>query len=126
MVKKRLFGRDKPDVLIVDDDDSIREVVRTMLEGGNFGEIWEADNGETAIDIAFKEKPDLVVLDYMMPKMDGEAVANALARLVPEARIISFTAVLDTPPTWADVHLPKSEITRLIPVLEAEAEARSR
>lgn len=117
------FGRAKPDVLVVDDDDNIREVVRTILEGGSFGTIWEAESGEKAIEVADKEKPDLVVLDYMMPGMDGAAVARELGRLLPDARIVSFTAVLDDNPSWADAHVDKTQITSLAATLEREAEA---
>ena len=120
------FGRTKPDILVVDDDDNIREVVRTMLEGASFGEIWEAESGEKAIEIAYKEKPDLVVLDYMMPGMDGAAVAQALGRLLPDARIVSFSAVLDEAPSWADAHVDKTHISSLVATLEREAEALKR
>ena len=119
------FGRAKPDILVVDDDENIREVVRTILEGGNFGQIWEAESGEKAIEIADKEKPDLVVLDYMMPGMDGAAVAKELKRLLPDARIVSFTAVLDDNPSWANAHVDKTQIISLTATLEKEAEALS-
>lgn len=57
-------------ILIVDDEHKIRNVIRTYLEKEGF-EVLEAVNGEEALYSARKEKPDLIVLDVMMPKMDG-------------------------------------------------------
>ena len=60
-------------ILIVDDDPSIRKFVQANLEARGY-EVSPAVNGEEAISIAEKEKPDLVILDIVMPGMDGFAV----------------------------------------------------
>ena len=123
---KRLLsrlGRAKPSVLIVDDDNDVRMMVRAMLETEDFGDVWDAPDGETAIALAYKHEPRLVILDYMMPNMDGEAVAKAIRKFLPAARIVVLSGVLMDKPDWADMYLKKTDITRLIPVLSLESAA---
>jgi CheY-like chemotaxis protein len=64
-------------VLIVDDDPVIRDVVRAVLEDGSY-ELEEAANGDDALRAAAKRPPDLVLLDVMMPGMDGFEVATRI------------------------------------------------
>ena len=120
---KDLFTKKRPLVLIVDDDADIRQVVRSLIEGENAFDIAEAENGELALDIVYKQQPQLIILDYMMPGMTGADTAKAIRTLAPDARIIAFSAVLTSPPDWADVYLEKSEIANLIPTLRLEADA---
>ncbi len=60
---------DKRKILIVDDEPNVRRLVRTMLKKKFI--VLEAEDGGQAIDIACIEKPDLILMDIMMPKMDG-------------------------------------------------------
>jgi CheY-like chemotaxis protein len=94
-----------------------------MLETEDFGEVWDAPDGETAIALAYKHQPRLVILDYMMPNMDGEAVAKAIRKFLPTSRIVVLSGVLMEKPEWADMYLKKTDITRLIPVLSLESAA---
>ena len=57
-------------ILVVDDDRHTRMLLRAVLENANYT-VTTADNGEEALEILDKEHIDLVVLDIMMPKMDG-------------------------------------------------------
>ena len=57
-------------LLIVDDEKLIRDVIKTYAETENF-EALEAENGLEALDVLKKETVDLIILDIMMPKMDG-------------------------------------------------------
>ncbi len=58
-------------ILIVDDQVQVRELVEVTLRVGNY-RIFEANNGKQAIEVAKKEKPDLIIMDIMMPgKIDG-------------------------------------------------------
>ena len=123
---KDLFGKRRPSVLIVDDDGDIRQVVRSLIEAENVFEIHEAENGEVALDIAYKQQPQVIILDYMMPGMTGADVAKGIRTLAPNARIIAFTAVLKSAPDWADIYLEKSDISKLIPTLRLEADAARR
>lgn len=64
-------------ILVVDDSPTIVEVIKTMLEGAGY-EIITAADGLEALNIARKEKPDLIVLDIMLPKMQGYQVCRLL------------------------------------------------
>ncbi len=57
-------------ILIVDDELFVRELIKIKLKLYGF-EIIEGSNGLEAIELAAREKPDLILLDLMMPKMDG-------------------------------------------------------
>ncbi|MBW3595036.1 MAG: response regulator [Actinobacteria bacterium] len=120
---KGLFKKDRPKVLIVDDDGDVRQVVRSMIEAENAFEILEAADGETALDLVYKEQPALIILDYMMPGMTGADAAKGIRTLAPDARIIAFTAVLKSPPDWADIYVDKTDIHKLVPTLRLEADA---
>jgi CheY-like chemotaxis protein len=115
------FTKAKPVVLVVDDDDDVRMMVRAMLDNEDFGEVLDAADGETAIALAYKHSPKLIILDYMMPNMDGEAVAKAIRSFLPSSRIVVLSGVLMDKPDWADMYLKKTDITRLIPVLSMES-----
>jgi len=65
----------RPRVLIVDDDPLIRDVVRAVLEDGSY-ELDEAADGEEALRVATSHPPDVVLLDVMMPGIDGFEVAK--------------------------------------------------
>ena len=67
----------KRTILVVDDEDSIREILAYNLERENF-RVVEARDGEEAIDVVSKEKPDLVLLDVMLPKKDGITVCKEI------------------------------------------------
>ncbi len=68
-----------PKILIVDDDPHIREVLRFALEKDGFS-VCEADNGAQALERHGAERPDLIVLDILMPEMDGTEVCRRLRR----------------------------------------------
>jgi DNA-binding response OmpR family regulator len=64
-------------LLIADDEASIRGLVRVTLEGSEF-EILEAADGEEALQVARTELPKLILLDVMMPRLDGLEVCRRL------------------------------------------------
>jgi two-component system response regulator ResD len=76
-------------VLIVDDDDMIRRLVRTVLEADEF-EVVEARDGETALRLATDTHPAVVVLDIMMPGLDGVEVCRRLDH--QQVKVIVLTA----------------------------------
>ena len=66
----------QPRILVVDDDAITRMLVKLLLERDRF-EVLEAANGRDAVEIAGRERPDLLIIDLNMPEMDGyEAIAN--------------------------------------------------
>ena len=80
-------------VLIADDHDNMRSLVRLTLETGHF-EIFEAPDGNAALDVARREQPDLVFLDWTMPGLPGVEVCRALRDDPAHAdmRIVMLTA----------------------------------
>jgi diguanylate cyclase (GGDEF)-like protein len=66
-------------VLVVDDEPDIRDVLKITLEAEKY-EVIEAENGEEAIKIIAQKTPDLVLLDYKMPKMDGREVCRRIKK----------------------------------------------
>lgn len=85
MVKKRL--------LVVDDEQDLAEMIKFRLEANGY-EILLAHDGQSALETARKEKPDLIILDLMLPKMDGYKVCGLLKNDARYAGIpiIIFTA----------------------------------
>lgn len=78
-------------VLIVDDHRVVRKAVCRLLASGGFSVCGEAENGRQAIEQAKQLRPDLIVLDFSMPIMDGIQAAKALKQIMPEVPIILFT-----------------------------------
>jgi DNA-binding response OmpR family regulator len=64
-------------ILIVEDDTDLREALKTALGYENFT-VLTAENGEVGLMLALKEHPDLLLLDIVMPKMDGLTVLKKL------------------------------------------------
>jgi len=64
-------------ILIVDDEEKVRRLIETTLSIGDF-QIFQAKDGEEALKIAQEEKPALILLDIMMPGMDGFKVCKRL------------------------------------------------
>jgi threonine synthase len=67
-----------PRVVIVDDHPHVRRLIRRILQSQGEYSIFEADDGKSAISLIKREIPDLVILDLMMPEMDGFAVLDEL------------------------------------------------
>ena len=81
-------------ILIVDDDQYLRSGLRLILAEGGYEKrdrIYEAADGESALQLAFRHNPEVVILDYRMPGMDGTAVARGLRAMLKDARIIMFS-----------------------------------
>ena len=79
-------------VLIVDDNAVVRSLVCKLFESRSDFEIsGEAENGRDAVDKAEKLKPDLVILDLIMPVMTGFEAAPLIKQLLPDTLIILFT-----------------------------------
>lgn len=66
-------------IMVVDDEEKIRYIVRRMLEGDEH-EVLEADGGKECLEIIKNEKPDLILMDVMMPEMDGWETAREIKK----------------------------------------------
>jgi len=84
---------DKKRILIADDEPNIRLVVARMLDKDYI--VLEAANGKEAVDIAGRERPDIILMDLMMPEMDGYTAcslikADEATKMIP---VIILTAI---------------------------------
>ncbi|WP_136807338.1 response regulator [Desulfosediminicola flagellatus] len=87
---------EKKNVLLVDDDPDFVEAVKVIVESGGYN-VRVAYDGQEGLEAVKEEKPDIIVLDVMMPVMDGHAACAAL-KTDPETKdipIILLTAVAD-------------------------------
>ena len=103
-------------ILIVDDSPIIRRSLRIVLEHQpEWGVCGEAGNGREGIDKALQLNPDLVVIDLVMPVMNGIEASRALKKLGPATPLVMFTTFTDPYLTkdalaaGVDAVVPKSE-----------------
>lgn len=115
----RMSSRTRPEVdvlkiLVVDDEEDLQDLLRYNLEKEGF-EVVVADNGVDGIEAARREKPDLIVLDIMMPGLDGIEVcrrlrSDALLRHTPIMMLTARTeeeTQVQSLDIGADIYLPK-------------------
>lgn len=72
-----VIDRDKKSILVVDDEKNIRDLLVFNLQNEGYNTL-EAEDGLQAVDIALKDKPDLILLDVMLPKLDGKSVCKKI------------------------------------------------
>jgi len=83
-------------ILIVDDSDDVRTIVRIFLErDAAFSVCGEAASGPEAIAKAQELKPDFVLLDLRLPGMNGIETATALKAILPQTKLVLFSAYAD-------------------------------
>lgn len=120
-------------VMIVDDEPLEREVLTMIIKRENLGvsQLFEAENGADAVDLAKQKQMDVVLMDIKMPVMDGLTAAEMIKKDVPDCRIIFLTAYdesdfsYQTRKLGADDHLLKpahpnevrQTLVKYIPVL---------
>jgi len=79
-------------ILIADDSATIRTLIRAFIENrAGFEVCGEAVDGVDAIEKAKELKPNLIILDLAMPRMNGAAAASVLKRMMPDVPLILFT-----------------------------------
>lgn len=80
-------------ILIADDEKPIRELVKRLF--GHVYKVMEADDGDIAIDIARNSKPDLILMDIMMPQIDGYTACFRIKsdRATREIPVVMLTAI---------------------------------
>src|SRR5215218_6981043 len=83
-------------ILITDDHGVVRQGLRMFLSlDPQLEVVGEAENGEEALAMARELKPDVVLMDLLMPLMDGIAATEAIRRELPEVEVLALTSVLE-------------------------------
>jgi len=80
-----------PKILIVDDNDVMRALLRGILRGETYQIVGEARNGLLALEFIEKTKPDIVLLDVMMPEMDGLEALQTIKARYPTIVVVMVT-----------------------------------
>lgn len=78
-------------ILIADDNPSVRTALRHLLESSGGWEIVDVENGHQAVTKAQELRPNVIILDLVMPVMDGLAAARELSKLLPEIPLLMHT-----------------------------------
>jgi two-component system, NarL family, response regulator LiaR len=84
-----------PRVIVVDDDHELRVQLRAALQEDGLTVIAEADNGRDAIDLALHFRPDVVLMDFVIPGGDGISATRTIAERAPEVAILLLTSSAD-------------------------------
>ena len=107
--------------MIVDDSLEIRDLVTRLLHREGFEVVGGAATSTEAIALAEEHKPNYVLLDFLMPQMNGAQLAPLLREKAPGARIIAFSGFLADKPNWADDFLDKRKMSEVAKVLKTFA-----
>jgi DNA-binding NarL/FixJ family response regulator len=112
-------------ILIVDDNARIRRLIRDLLERESGFEVCgEAVDGYDAIEKAQRLKPDLIILDMSMPRMNGIEAAPRLKKILPKTPIVvctSYEAALegfDVRKLGIDIVVPKDNLSLLLEIVQ--------
>lgn len=89
-MENEIMDKDKKTILIVDDEQHIVDILVYNLEKEGYNTL-QANDGVAAVDIALNQKPDLILLDIMLPKMDGLAVCKRVRQTL-NVPILMLTA----------------------------------
>ena len=86
--------KDRVKILVIEDDSTIRTLLGMALDGAGYANVLMADRGDTGLEQVRSEKPDLVLLDLMLPGLDGLDVAKRIRQTpsLAATRIIMLTA----------------------------------
>lgn len=98
-----------PRVLVIDDEEDARNAIRLLLESRDYP-VDVAVSGAEGVLAAGHYQPEVVVIDWRMPDMNGEMTAESIKRVVPGVRIVAVAGedIVETP--WADSFVRKDRL----------------
>jgi len=85
-----------PTILVAEDEEQLREALVEMLLTRGFDVVGVATTGTEAVALAAASDPQLVLMDYRMPEMDGVMATEAIKERSPGTRVVMFTAYDET------------------------------
>ena len=92
-----MAGSDPIEAVLVEDNDVFREALELMLEvTPDIRVVAAVGDGETAVDLCPRVAPDVVLVDYRLPGLDGVETTVALRRACPQASVVVLTATAET------------------------------
>lgn len=89
MAKRRIA------IIVVDDNDMMRSILRSILRGDEYEVIGEARNGALAVELAERLKPDIICMDIIMPEKDGLTALSEIKAASPKIEIVMITSNTD-------------------------------
>lgn len=119
-------------VLVADDHPALIVAIATYLDGNDFTVLGPVADGESAVKIAAKEKPELALVDWRMPRLSGAELIRGIAAASPATRIAVYTADADQGLARAALDagavtliLKEAPLSDLLRALEATLNGRS-
>ena len=107
-------------VLCIDDNQDVLECEKTFLESFGYT-VLTAPSGGKGLELASIHSVDVVIVDYLMPEMNGQDVAIEMKRLRPQAPIIMLSEEVDVPEQalkWVDAFIANDRLTsQLLPTI---------
>lgn len=101
----------KINVILVDDHEMVRLGLKSFLNlQGDVEVVGEAGNGREGVDLALELRPDVVVMDLVMPELDGVQATLELLKEWPEAKILVLTSYLDNEKSIQSLKLVRKAI----------------
>jgi two-component system response regulator NreC len=82
-------------VVIADDHPIVREGVRKLLDGEEFTILGEASDGRQAVSLVERLRPDVAVLDLVMPRLNGAGAAHEIAKVSPRTKVVLLTMYVE-------------------------------
>jgi CheY-like chemotaxis protein len=107
-------------VLCIDDNQDVLDCEKTFLESFGYT-VLTAPSGGKGLELASIHSVDVVIVDYLMPEMNGHEVAIEMKRLRPQAPIIMLSGAVDVPEQalkWVDAFIAKNRLaSQLLPTI---------
>ncbi|MBS4017113.1 MAG: response regulator [Dechloromonas sp.] len=89
------MSKNRVSVVIVDDNDMMRTILRGILRGEEYDVVGEARNGAQAVEMVERMKPDIVCMDVLMPEKNGLEAMIEIKQTLPETEFIMITGSAD-------------------------------
>lgn len=89
------MAKRRTSIMIVDDNDMMRSILRAMLRGEEYEVVGEARNGNVAVEMSERLKPQIVCMDVMMPEKNGIDALCEIKAARPETAVVMITSNAD-------------------------------